>query len=217
MLVASLFWSPTSLLDTTYIWVLNCIGQWLTADCRRRIFVLPILLCCPVYYIPTVPIAYLGMTESTMVKGGYICGLLVLIVAKVLVFQGCPQVFAMQYQDWKASGCTWDLSDLYNMCWRCIPRLSTYFLYESEQQLYYSPSLGIRWYLDAQMLPEYYSYFETLFVIQPIVCCWLVYTFISPIDPKAAVSECALCVASQQLTSIIIFSQQLLLLRSTLQ
>ena len=52
----------------------------------------------------------------------------------------------------------------------------------------YLPSLGIRWYLDAQMLPEYRTYFELLFAIQPIICSWILYEFITPLYPIIAVS-----------------------------
>jgi hypothetical protein len=52
----------------------------------------------------------------------------------------------------------------------------------------YTPSLGMRWYLDAQMLPEHRTYFELLFVAQPVVCAWLIYTFISPKEPRISVS-----------------------------
>lgn len=53
----------------------------------------------------------------------------------------------------------------------------------------YEPSLGIRWYLDAQMLPEYRMYFEVLFLMQPFICACLIYRFISPKSSQIAVSS----------------------------
>lgn len=52
----------------------------------------------------------------------------------------------------------------------------------------YEPSLGIRWYLDAQMIPEYRSYFDTLFIIQPVMSACLLRQHVAQENPTIAVS-----------------------------
>jgi hypothetical protein len=51
----------------------------------------------------------------------------------------------------------------------------------------YSASLGVRWYLDAQMLPEYTVYFDSLLALQPLICAILVHARIAPKNPSVAV------------------------------
>lgn len=53
--------------------------------------------------------------------------------------------------------------------------------------LYYTPSLGIRWYLDAQMIPEYGLYFEFLFAAIPMLCSSILYHTLCPQDLVCAV------------------------------
>ncbi|KAJ1421528.1 GPI transamidase subunit PIG-U [Ochromonadaceae sp. CCMP2298] len=52
---------------------------------------------------------------------------------------------------------------------------------------HYSASLGVRWYLDAQMLPEYRVYFDGLLAAQPLVCAIFVHARIAPRNPSVAV------------------------------
>lgn len=52
----------------------------------------------------------------------------------------------------------------------------------------YTPSYGIRWYLDAQMLPEYSAYFEVLFVIQPFISAVFIKQHVVKDHPTIAVS-----------------------------
>ena len=63
-------------------------------------------------------------------------------------------------------------------CWRLIVTILTS---ESESITgeHYTPSLGVRWYLDAQMLPEYRSYFDCLFALQPIICAGLLQRYLA--------------------------------------
>jgi len=71
------------------------------------------------------------------------------------------------------------LSDLWvRSTRRAIQRAIEIFISADYATPYYQPSLGIRWYLDAQMIPEYSLYFELLFILQPLICTGLVYKYI---------------------------------------
>ena len=84
----------------------------------------------------------------------------------------------------------------------CFCNISLDMLYQITQQTikilaivgtqtslhHYEPSLGIRWYLDAQMLPEYKTYFDVLFTVQPVICASLAYHYVAPRHLGAAVS-----------------------------
>lgn len=52
---------------------------------------------------------------------------------------------------------------------------------------WYEPSLGIRWYLDAQMIPEYRLYFELLFLFQPLLSAVLLHKYVGNRDSATAV------------------------------
>jgi len=51
----------------------------------------------------------------------------------------------------------------------------------------YLPGTGIRWYLQAQMLPAFQGYFDVLLSCQPLICGLCVYFHISINDPSLAV------------------------------
>lgn len=53
---------------------------------------------------------------------------------------------------------------------------------------HYLPGTGIRWYLQAQMLPAFQGYFDLLLCCQPLICGFCVYNHISITDPSLAVS-----------------------------
>lgn len=53
---------------------------------------------------------------------------------------------------------------------------------------YYVPAIGIRWYLDAQIIPQYKFYFEILFNIQPIICAICIAHRLLKKNPKLSVS-----------------------------
>lgn len=53
---------------------------------------------------------------------------------------------------------------------------------------HYLPGTGIRWYLQAQMLPAFQGYFDVLLSCQPLICGLCVYLHISINDPSLAVS-----------------------------
>lgn len=53
---------------------------------------------------------------------------------------------------------------------------------------HYLPGTGIRWYLQAQMLPAFQGYFDMLLCCQPLICGLCVYHHISTNDPSLAVS-----------------------------
>lgn len=53
---------------------------------------------------------------------------------------------------------------------------------------HYLPGTGIRWYLQAQMLPAFHGYFDVLLSCQPLICGLCVYFHISINDPSLAVS-----------------------------
>jgi len=52
---------------------------------------------------------------------------------------------------------------------------------------HYLPGTGIRWYLQAQMLPAFQGYFDVLLSCQPLICGLCVYFHISINDPSLAV------------------------------
>ena len=88
--------------------------------------------------------------------------------------------------------CGGNLENLCNLWIQFVGTVLSYLLEQLTQtashSIWYEPSLGIRWYLDAQILPEYRLYFEALFLLQPIICAGLVYHYISPKCPVVAVS-----------------------------
>ena len=79
-------------------------------------------------------------------------------------------------------------SDLWVLCVRATIQNAIGMLISTDYaRPWYQPSMGIRWYLDAQMIPEYSLYFELLFTLQPIVCAGLLYVFIMDKDKTVGV------------------------------
>jgi len=87
--------------------------------------------------------------------------------------------------------CGSDLERLSNLWIYYVIKALSYMLelltHGGSHSKFYEPSLGIRWYLDAQMLPEYSLYFEVLFLLQPVICAGLIYHYIAPKCPTIAV------------------------------
>ena len=79
-------------------------------------------------------------------------------------------------------------SDLWVLCARTTMKKTMGILISTDYaRPWYQPSMGIRWYLDAQMISEYSLYFELLFILQPIICAGLLYVFILNKDKTVGV------------------------------
>ena len=52
---------------------------------------------------------------------------------------------------------------------------------------HYIPTWGVRWYLEAQMLPEYVHYFQALPLAMAVLCAWIIWRDLAPIDSRLAV------------------------------
>jgi hypothetical protein len=62
-------------------------------------------------------------------------------------------------------------------------------IYGTDNGGFYNPSLGVRWYLEAQMLHGFRLYFQCLFAIQPVICSYIMSIFIAPDHAVESVSH----------------------------
>jgi hypothetical protein len=180
MVDASLLISKESVWDWSIFLVLH-----LLSSTRSHLIagVVALFLARP-FALPTVPFFWRDQEKTRCTEPGYTLQLFTVLVLKwgVWVYNVGGAVHQWQINDTHQS-----ISGIACRVGHSIIVCLTDGAVTDRQQ--YNPSLGIRWYLDAQMLPDHSLYFELLLVAQPVVCCWIIYNFLRPYNSAIAVSK----------------------------